>query len=383
MSKMVSPQEVKKKARAKYLAFCRAFLKKEDFFPLEISCNKGKLTDPFVERKKSIELLLSRSLEKRGFGYSIDWETVNSKKYGLQSRIKRIYFSQESHFLRFIEKTADFKRFVCNVELIRQSLPELEEWFEKNISLLETDPRHWPNLLLVCHWFMNNPEPDIYLREIPLEIHSKFVEENRKILRSLLDFLLPPNRIEWAESDFSKRYKLKYDEPLIRCRYIENTTEVDVSKPLGIFCNKELQGQRVFIIENKTNFLSFPLLSDSVVMWGSGFRAGILKKVQWLCNKSLFYWGDLDPPGFGILSLVRSIFPQTRSMLMDFQCYESFQQFAVPLPGVSMTGLPQYLNPHEKKMCQYLLDHPQKGRLEQEHVSQDYLLAYLKQNKLL
>jgi hypothetical protein len=43
----------------------------------------------------------------------------------------------------------------------------------------------------------------------------------------------------------------------------------------------------------------------------------LLRYLPWLRSRPVVYWGDLDVQGFEILSSLRAIFPETRSILMD------------------------------------------------------------------
>ncbi len=45
--------------------------------------------------------------------------------------------------------------------------------------------------------------------------------------------------------------------------------------------------------------------------------SGRARQVSWLDSCALWYWGDIDIEGLTILSRLRSLFPQTRSLLMD------------------------------------------------------------------
>jgi hypothetical protein len=54
-----------------------------------------------------------------------------------------------------------------------------------------------------------------------------------------------------------------------------------------------------------------------MVIFGLGYGVDILKAVQWLREKKVVYWGDIDTHGYAMLNEVRSFLPQTRSMVMD------------------------------------------------------------------
>jgi hypothetical protein len=75
--------------------------------------------------------------------------------------------------------------------------------------------------------------------------------------------------------------------------------------------------QRVFITENETNFLAFPMVADGMVVFGAGYGFDMLADAAWLHGRELHYWGDIDTHGFAILDALRARFGHARSFLMD------------------------------------------------------------------
>ena len=85
----------------------------------------------------------------------------------------------------------------------------------------------WYDLLKVCRYFQQNPKPNLYIRELPIPVHTKFIEQNQGILRSLLEAVLPVNQLVPVEGEreflFEKWFALKYREPLIRWRFLDDS----------------------------------------------------------------------------------------------------------------------------------------------------------------
>lgn len=123
-------------------------------------------------------------------------------------------------------------------------------------------------------------------------------------------------------------------------------------------------------------FLTFPILPASCVIFGKGFQAQQLKKLRWLNTCDIWYWGDIDAHGFEILSQVRGYFPHTRSMLMDVKTYEAFQKYAVRGTDTTQKDLGNLLE-EEKSLYKHLFIHPDHNRLEQEHISQEWVKMFL------
>jgi hypothetical protein len=53
----------------------------------------------------------------------------------------------------------------------------------------------WADILRVCRYFQLHPRPNLYLRELPIKVHTKFIEEHKGILRELLEIVLPEDAI--------------------------------------------------------------------------------------------------------------------------------------------------------------------------------------------
>lgn len=242
--------------------------------------------------------------------------------------------------LALIGKQKEARRFVSLVQHTRDQHPVLLPWLEKrplNALALVND---WPRLLNVVTWLQVHPSPGIYLRQVDLPgIDSKFVEASRSVLSELLDLALPPQSIDTrasGASQFCQRYGFR-DKPLrIRFRLLDTSTSVlqqaslplpqgllpagadqDITLTQADFAGLQLQVNRVFITENEVNFLAFPALPGSLVIFGAGYGFEALAGAHWLHRCSLYYWGDIDTHGFAILSQLRAQFPQVQSVLMD------------------------------------------------------------------
>ncbi|HMQ55403.1 MAG TPA: DUF2220 family protein, partial [Anaerolineae bacterium] len=230
------------------------------------------------------------------------------------------------------------------------------------------------------------PRPDCYIRELPVEVHTKFVETHQGVLRELLDRLLPAEAIRPDEAQFERRFFLRYAEPPVRLRLLDPKLQIqlswpvtDLSAPLSEIGALNLAGQRVIITENKINFLTLPALPNSLALFGGGFRVELLKEVSWLEDCELLYWGDLDGQGFQILSQLRRYFPRTQSLMMDLATFEAFREFA--LPGTPSDRLElSHLTAEENALYTVLVG--QNLRLEQERISQTFVIQRLQQFEL-
>jgi hypothetical protein len=145
--------------------------------------------------------------------------------------------------------------------------------------------------------------------------------------------------------------------------------------PIEQFAKNNINCKRVFIIENKMNFLTFPQTPLSIAIWGKGFAIESLKHIEWLHPKEIYYWSDLDVQGFQMLSQLRTYFSQTQSFLMEMKVVETYMEFIVQGTPTNSAS-PSHLTNGERQVYNFLLNH--NYRLEQERIHQSFVNNHLK-----
>ena len=379
---MISPEAIKKKAKRKYEAFLRAVVSGTSFFPMEFSV--GSRPKGYLDLKRSVTDLIYGSKAHTGFGYTLELETKNTRRHGQQSLPHHIFIENETDYLKLLGQEDEITGFKADVALIQSSLPQLREWTKRYPLKIVAHHGDWADLLKVCDYFLQHPQPNMYIRELPIAVHTKFIEERKEVLRSLLEVLLPEEHliaVEGKGHTFEKRFSLKYREPLLSIRILDPALQVKVGFPIAEFslavsdfAQLPLDQSRCFITENAMPFLTLPPLKNSVAVLGGGYAVSLLKPAQWLESCSIFYWGDIDVDGFRILAQLRSHFPKAHSILMDKATYQQFKAIWVtdskPDAGVPL-GLPQ---PESALYMQLALE---QKRLEQERIDQTYVNRFL------
>ena len=381
---MIKPAEIVKKAERKYRDVLRAHLNNDDLFPMEFPV--GRLSKNLVERRQQIDDLRQRSRETTGQGYTLEWQTVNRRDIGKQTTPRRVIIETLDDYLAVVRKRTEYQQFVSDVERIRRQFPELEDWMCANPQAIIDFSDHWDDLLLVCDYFVKHPRPNLYIRELPISVHTKFIEQHSRILRHLLDTLLPANVITPDVNEFSQRFGLKTPSPTIRIRLLEEQLDWlhrlrldDLTLPvdqLAHLLTKHIQPKTVIIAENLMNFLTLPAHPASVGLFGRGFAVQLLADVRWLHQCRVIYWGDIDAHGFQILSDLRKLFPHVRSVMMDQQTLDNHAEYVVEGNRVRADRF-DGLTEVEAIVAQHILEH--NLRLEQEHISQSYALIQLGQ----
>jgi hypothetical protein len=376
---MITPSEIQKKAKRNYSKFLAAYIRDEEFFPQKFPV--GKEPKEYLKLKNAVTQLLDQSKENLGYGYEVELKTRKTRRYGEQSLPSRISISNATDYLKLLDKQKEFEIFQQLVEITRDRVPQLEPWLEKYPVRAIEFASVWEDLLKVCCYFQTNPQPNLYIRELPIPIPTKFIEQHSKILRQLLDEILPEDMIKISESDFEKRFNLRYDKHLIRFRVLDTSLQnqydlpaTDISIPLSQFSQLDLQPSQFIIVENKITFLRLPQLPNSFGLFGQGKAVNVLQQVKWLQNCPIIYWGDLDFEGLEMLSQVRGIFPQTRSLMMDADTLNRFRNYQ----GNKLVRKP-YTLPNLTTTEQAVLDIILKEQiwLEQEHIDREYAVTKL------
>lgn len=325
---MTTLEELKKKALRQFDKVLLTYFDEPMGFPLQISFGKklDKTQGSLFIFEQQRELI-ANSKAITGFGYSIELKENQKTK---QSEISKIYFENLSDLLQFINKVEDYNSFEQNVKTCLALIPQLQELFKEMPKIVSEQNGKWANLLKVCQYFIQNPKPDLYVRNLPIQVHTKFIEQNQGILRILLDFLISEH-VNQNEANFFKRYNLQIEEPSVKMRFLDNTISfhpqlTQISVWISEFQLLNLDCERVIVIENLITFLSFPQTKKTIALWGGGFAVNLLADVDWLKSKKLYYWGDIDIHGFQILSQFRGHYPSVKSILMNKNTFHKYYQ---------------------------------------------------------
>jgi len=378
---MITPKEIKDKTERKYISFLQSLVEQRPFERLVIRGDKSYTKSSLSEFEREIQLIHSHSKGKKGFGYSLDFQKVKTKYLGTQDLPTSIYFDNENDFLKFLGKENEANSFKSNVEIILREFPALKDWIIKNPKKVIDNSNEWQSILQVCQYFKQNPKPNLYVRELPIKVHTKFIERKKSIIRELLDVLIYEH-VNTEEKEFEKRFYLKYAEPQIRFKVLDKTISDrffsgidDIAIPVSQFEKLNLPIRKVLVVENKTTLyttLTLPKMDETIAIFGSGYSVFNLKNVRWFDSLKLLYWGDIDVQGFEILSQFRSYFPQTKSILMDKQSFDKFFEDDNGTP----TNISIRLNLTDEEQQLYDILKTNNWRLEQEKIPFNYVNKY-------
>jgi hypothetical protein len=378
---MISPNEIKTKAERKYVSFLQSIVQKIPFSRIVIPGDKTYNKTTISDFQKEILALVNQSKEKKGFGYTLDYQTIKTKTIGTQQLPTSIYFDTEKDFLKFLGKDKEVEIFINDWQIIHAHFPELKDWITKNPSKIIQHQGKWESILKVCNYFKNCPKPNLYIRELPANVHTKFIESNQSIIAELLDIIIQ-DHIKLNEKEFEKRFNLKFREPLVRFKVLDKKISQtyfsnldDITIPVSQFENLNLPLKKVLIVENKTTLyttLTLPKMDGTIAIFGQGNAVTNIQNAKWLNDINVLYWGDIDVHGFEMLSRIRKHFNHTQSILMDKTTFDKYFENDSGKPTTDTTVL--NLTDNEKEL--YNLLKTNNWRLEQEKIPFDNVNQY-------
>jgi len=220
----------------------------------------------------------------------------------------------------------DVARFSALLAATRRRQPQWLAWLAQKPLRALALADDWDRFLAIAEWCREHPRPALYLRQIDIPgVHSKYIEAHRSPLTELLDLVLAPEAIDFAAtgaSGFAARYGFRDKPARIRFRNLDpgrmaSLPGQDITLTTDSFARLDPPVSTLFITENEINFLAFPPVESSLVIFGAGYGFEMLSLAQWLSRCRIYYWGDIDTHGFTILDQLRHQFDHVESFLMD------------------------------------------------------------------
>ncbi|MBA1437584.1 MAG: hypothetical protein FAF05_01130 [Epsilonproteobacteria bacterium] len=362
-------------------AVFRAYIEDETLFPKRITLKKITQKDiqsRYIQIRESI-----RELEKIGF--VLEYEQKRFSAVGEQKVPVSVVFDTLEGYLQFVKKSKEFELFVQLYGMIVSRYPKLYDFIVQKPFVVLEYQNVWGSLLNVVAYLLAKDPPCIYVREIALEgIDTKFIQKYKKIIDQLVSSVMQNEPLSsLANYAFEKRYHLKYPQPLVRFRILDQTLYInglsDLTLPLNQFQTLAIECKKVYIVENQITTLSFGDLPKSIVIFGQGYGGvGVLQNVAWLHNKEIIYWGDIDLDGFAILSRIRGYFSHVQSILMDSKTIQKWEHLSVSVPlKTKPVALPHLLDDEREAYEMIIKRYDGTFRLEQERIPLNYCKEHL------
>lgn len=366
---MLTNKEIKDKAERSYKDFLQSVLRREIFFPLHIKGNKGNANMPLQTLYPALKHLIDHSKEKTGIGYTLTYKEINTRHSGIITLPDAIFFANPADFLRYIEKEADFLAFKKALELTKRRVPNIVQWIEENPLKLQKYAADWESILTVVAYFIQNPAPNCYWRQLPMAVDLFEMEAHQPLISEILATILPYSTQETA---FEARFGLRYDVPMVRFRFLD--AEKDIAYPLPD-C-PTITAENIFFITDKSIFLAFPQCPNSIAIYWE-HTPTIVTQILGGVQKKCYFIGDISPKGFEQLAALRHYLPNLQNIWMDKRTFDAFAKHHDTLKYVDITTfLPRLMN-EEADFYQFLMNLSQHNALMQYKIAHSFLVERL------
>ena len=203
---MLTSKEIKDKTERSYKDFLQSVLRRDMFFPFHIKGNKGNANLPLQDLYPALKHLIDNSKEKLGYGYSVTYKEVNTRHSGIITMPDAVFFENPTDFLKFMDKEKAFIAFRKAVDLTKKQVPSLLKWLENNVLKCQKYADDWADILKIVLFFFQNPKPNVYWRQLPIDVDLSAMETHQALIGELLEAVLPPHAINQNETAFEPRF---------------------------------------------------------------------------------------------------------------------------------------------------------------------------------
>jgi hypothetical protein len=305
----------------------------ESLFPKRLTL-KAPTSAEIADHFDAVRIWIS---ELRAMSFCrVEMREFKHRLFGANAVPTAVWIDTVDDALALVGKQRAAARFAGLVEMTRTLEPRLLPWLVKRpLRALEL-AGEWCRLFEIVAWIEKRPASGVYLRQVDIPgVHTKFIEAHRGVLAELLDIVVPPEAIDAKAAGinrFAQRYGFRDKPVLVRFRplglqgsFLPYGFAQDIILDAESFIRLDPEVSRVFITENEINYLAFPRVKESLVIFGSGYGFEMLSRATWLKRCCIYYWGDIDTHGFAILDQLRSHFDHVESFLMDRATLMAFE----------------------------------------------------------
>lgn len=254
-------------------------------------------------------------------GIALVRKTLNWRKLGAVSVPAQVTFQHASSVAQQAGTEERWRLLNERVGVLVQSHPRLGEdsgWAQAASTVAGWDEADFVRLLGLLAWARDNPDSDLYLRQLPLvDIDTKWIEPRTGAITPILQSVLQRN------GDLHSTLGLRKASEPIRIRLLDPKLRAqlgraeDIQMPASQWSAAfQEPPSRLLIVENLATGLAIPDMPQTAVAMRLGNNVSALRKINWCGQAQVIYWGDIDTWGLHILSRARECFPALRSLLM-------------------------------------------------------------------
>lgn len=204
-------------------------------------------------------------------------------------------------------------------------------------------------------------------------IDSKFLERNRSLVTRLLDIRFDgavtdaglENFLGATPSSDQWLLVIDLDGELLPFEQVRLRDSELKTSPLP--------GERVLIVENERCGHVLPRVKGCIAILGAGLNLAWMQ-AQWLDDRAVAYWGDIDTWGLTMLARARGYQTSVVPLLMTQLIFQQFGDRIVAEPVPASSDAPSSLSSSETALYEMLIQ-SERGRLEQEFLPESIVTA--------
>lgn len=311
-----------------------------------------------------------------GRHYELSFVEVGGRSIGRNRLPSRARLTSYDQAWALLGVTTEVARYEGLLEQAGDT-PAVRAWATDHPHRARSVAGEWQQMVAAFHWLDGARGSGRHLREITAPgVDTKFVERHRAVLAQLLG-------VSRSATGFVADLGLLAKPDQLRLRFDDGFLGLPVGVSEATFRAGELARCRVavpsaLIVENEATFLSVPVPSGGVVIWGKGFEVDRAGALPWLQNAAVRYWGDLDTHGFAILDRLRAWLPRTDAVLMDRDTLLAHRDRWGSEPSPTAASLTRLRPPEAELYADLVTDrYGDSLRLEQERIDWSWVEARL------
>lgn len=361
----------------KYSYVLKNIVLNKPFEPIVLRGGKNKPTNT-RDLFASIELFQQYEKKEPLHGWQIEWQEWPSKRLGKQLWPALISVDSLDDFLFLVNKKEEVQQFIKTLTILKSWKPALTEWLSDKPELVLLHQPSWPEIMQVTDYLLEHDCSSYYLRNIPVPVHTKFLEKNATILLAILT-KLAPDKFDAAKGSLEKVIGVKAKPVLFPLRWLDEQLALQYSDGMDVLAAtvenlqiRSWQLNEIWLVENETTLYMLPQRTEALAIWSRGKAIELLAGIPWFNNATIYYWGDMDEDGFSILQQCRKLYPHVKSIFMDADCLQYHFQELDKQPAKYKEPSYNLLTPEEMAALEILFE--KNGRIEQEKISHTYVL---------
>lgn len=363
-----------------YKSYLKNLVAGNAFTPIVLRGEKGKPSTT-VDLHKAIQLFQQNEKREGSKGWTIEWTDWTNKKLGKQKWPAQIIVTTESDYLFLLGKEKEADEFKKQLESLLIWQPRIQSFLLEKPEQVLALKEAWKDIQKVIDFLLQTDVSNFYMRNIPVPVHTKFIETHKPAIAAILKsvapekYLLRPGSLEQMLSLKTKPhlYPLRWLDTDLSARYMHGMEITGITVEGLQKANWNID--EVWLVENETNLYLIPERKNAVAIFSKGNATHSLKEIPLLKNAALYYWGDLDEEGFKMMHAMRGFYPHIISVCMDSHTLlQHAGEFDKQKATYITTELP-LLTPDETAAFNILKHH--NGRLEQEKIRQEFMMQKL------